>query len=146
MISRTGLHAVRALHALAELPERAFAGAQDIAARIGAPPNYLGKLLRTLALAGLLESQKGKGGGFRLARPPESISLFDVIDPIDHLSRWSGCFLGHATCSDDTPCAVHAEWSRVRRVYIRFLEKTSVADLGRQPAARARATPKCSWS
>ena len=141
MISRTGLHAVRALHALAELPESAFAGAQDIAARIGAPPNYLGKLLRTLALAGILESQKGKGGGFRLARAPESVSLFDVIDPIDHLNRWSGCFLGQAACSDAAPCAVHDAWSAVRKLYSRFLEETSIADLGRQPAARARATP-----
>ena len=60
MISKTGIHAVRAVVALSELPEGAFAGAADIASRIGAPPNYLGKLLKNLAGEGLLESQKGK--------------------------------------------------------------------------------------
>ena len=140
MISKTGVHALRAVRALAELPDHDFAAAQEIAGQIGAPPNYLGKLLRTLALAGLLESQKGKGGGFRLAHPPDAISLYDVVDPIDHLGRWSGCFLGQATCSDEAPCAVHEAWSRVRTVYTDFLKETSIADLSRPPTAPVPAT------
>jgi Rrf2 family iron-sulfur cluster assembly transcriptional regulator len=129
MISKTGIHAIRAVATLAALPEGAYAGAGDIAEQIGAPQNYLGKVLKTLADEGLLESQKGKGGGFRLARSPERISMFDVVDPIDHLSRWSGCILGRATCSDDSPCTVHHRWKEVRDVYLTFLRETSISDL-----------------
>ena len=73
MLSKTGLHAVRAVVALAKLPAGAFAGAARIAQEIGAPHNYLAKL-KSLAEHGLLESQKGLGGGFRLARNPHEVS------------------------------------------------------------------------
>ncbi len=132
MISRTAVHALRALAALAELPPGAYAGAAEIAEQIGAPRNYLGKLLKTLADAGLVESQKGKGGGFRLARQPEEISILDLVEPIDRVSRWSGCFLGGSRCSDNAPCAVHERWGKVRDLYLRFLGSTTLADLVRR--------------
>jgi len=135
MFSKSGVHALTALAALAELPEGAYAGAADIAAAIGAPPNYLGKLLKTLAEEGLLESQKGKGGGFRLARDPAAISLLEVMEPIERVSRWSGCFLGRSRCADDAPCAVHQRWGHVRDAYFQFLKETTVADLARQAVA-----------
>jgi Rrf2 family transcriptional regulator, iron-sulfur cluster assembly transcription factor len=134
MITKTGVHAVTALAALAELPEGAYAGAGEIAAAIGAPRNYLGKLLKTLADAGLVESQKGKGGGFRLTRSAAKISVFEAVEPIERVSRWSGCFLGRKRCSDKAPCVVHERWGTVRDAYLEFLKQTTIADL----AARTR--------
>ena len=133
MITKTGRHALTALAVLAELSGDAFAGAADIAEQIGAPPNYLGKLLKMLAECGVLESQKGKGGGFRLARGAADISLYDVVEPIEHVSRWTGCFLGRGRCSEESPCAVHQCWGKVRNDYLHFLQHTSVADLARKP-------------
>jgi Rrf2 family protein len=129
MITRTGLHALRAMAALARLPEGEFAGAAAVAREIGAPPNYLSKLLQGLAREGLVRSQKGLGGGFRLARDPCHITLLDVVEPIEQVSRWSGCVLGHRDCSDDAPCAIHDRWKQVRTAYLRMLRQTSVADL-----------------
>jgi Rrf2 family protein len=100
-----------------------------LAEQTGAPPNYLGKLLKTLADVGILESQKGKGGGFRLARDPATVSLWEVVEPIEHVSRWSGCFLGQPRCSDQTACSIHFRWARVRDVYLQFLRETTIADL-----------------
>jgi len=129
MISKTGMHAITALTSLAELPEGVYVGASDLAAEIGAPPNYLGKLLRTFAEAGLVESQKGKGGGFRLRRAAAAISMYDVIEPIDHVSRWNGCFLRRGRCSEHSPCAVHHRWGKIRDQYLQFLSKTTLAEL-----------------
>jgi Rrf2 family protein len=129
VLSKTGLHAVRAVVALAKLPEGAYAGAARIAQEIGAPPNYLGKLLKALAEEGLLESQKGLGGGFRLGRAPQAISLFDVVEPIEQISRWSGCILGRPECSEIAPCAIHDRWKAVRDAYLRMLQHTTIAEL-----------------
>jgi len=129
MITRTSIHALLAVSALAELPEGRFAGAGEVAQSIGAPRNYLGKLLKSLTDHGILLSQKGKGGGFRLARPPGEIRLLDVVDPIEHVSRWSACFLGRQKCSDRAPCAVHEQWKTVREAYLGFLERTTITDL-----------------
>lgn len=129
MLSKTGLHAVRAVIALARLPEGAYAGAAKIAQEIGAPQNYLGKLLQTLAKEGIVESQKGLGGGFRLARDAKKISLYDVIAPIDPVSRWSGCILGWPECSEENPCAIHHRWKGVRNGYLQMLQKTTISEL-----------------
>ncbi|MBZ0258452.1 Rrf2 family transcriptional regulator [bacterium] len=129
MISKTGIHAIKALVALAELPEGSFAGAGAIAESIGAPSNYLGKLLQMFTREGFVVSQKGMGGGFRLAVDPKQISLLDVIDPIDHVGRWQGCFLGRSTCSDENPCTLHTKWKAIRNQYFEFIQGTSIADL-----------------
>jgi Rrf2 family protein len=129
MITKTGLHAVRAMVALARLPDGAHAGAGRIAQEIGAPPNYLAKLLQSLTREGLVHSQKGLGGGFCLARPARKISLLDVVEPIEHISRWSGCVLGHAECSDRAPCAVHDRWKAIRDAYLKMLSRTTLAEL-----------------
>jgi Rrf2 family protein len=129
MLSKTGLHAVRAMVALARLDEGTYAGAARIAEVIAAPQNYLGKLLKALADEGLVESQKGLGGGFRLARDPKEISLLDVVEPIEHFSRWSGCILGRPECSERDPCAIHDRWKAVRDAYLRMLKRTTLAEL-----------------
>jgi len=133
MISKTGIHAIRALTLLAELPEGTYVGAGAIAKTIGAPPNYLGKLLQLLTRENLVFSQKGLGGGFRLARNPETISLLEVVEPIEHVSRWSGCILGRNICSDVNPCAIHNRWGVVRNAYIQLLEETRISDLVQPP-------------
>ncbi|MDX9973298.1 MAG: Rrf2 family transcriptional regulator [FCB group bacterium] len=129
MISKTALQAIRAMSLLAELPEGTYEGAGAIAEKIGARGNYLGKLLQAFTHEGLVISQKGLGGGFRLAKRPEDISLFDIVDPIEQVSRWQGCFMGRPKCSGDHPCAVHNRWKEVRDSYLEFLRETSVADL-----------------
>ncbi|MCR4413265.1 MAG: Rrf2 family transcriptional regulator [Thermoguttaceae bacterium] len=132
MITKTGIHALAALAELAKLPRGCYMGAAELADRIDAPRNYLGKLLMSLSQEGILESQKGKGGGFRLARSPEAVSLYDVIETIEHLSRWNGCFLGRPRCSGESPCAVHQRWGPIRDAYLDFLRDTRISDLAPQ--------------
>jgi Rrf2 family protein len=129
MITKTGLHAIRALAILAKLPEGEYAGAARVARMIDAPENYLGKLLQSLVPEGLVVSQKGLGGGFRLARDSHSITLLDVVEPIDHVSRRTGCFLGWRECSDRDPCALHHQWKAVRTAFLNMLARTTIADL-----------------
>jgi len=129
MLSKTGIHAIRAMISLAELPDGVYAGAGSIADLIHAPRNYLGKLLQSFSRLGLVESQKGLGGGFRLAMDPRKITLLDIVDPIEHIGRLSGCFLGGSSCSETKPCAMHQRWGKVRDQYIQLLKETTIADL-----------------
>jgi Rrf2 family transcriptional regulator, iron-sulfur cluster assembly transcription factor len=140
MLSKTGVHALAAVAALARLGPGAYAGAGDIAGWIGAPRNYLGKLLKTLADAGILESRKGKGGGFRMGRDPASLPLIRVVENIERIDRWSGCLMSSGKCSDRSPCAAHERWAKVRDAYLEFLEGTTVADLAME--ARTRRPPR----
>jgi len=129
LVSKTALHAIRALCALAKLSGGERAGAAFVAEAIGAPPNYLGKLLQTMSRQGLVESKKGLNGGFRLARPAEVITLLDIVDPIDQVGRWSECLLGMTECSPEAGCVVHDRWGPLRDGYLALLQEISIADL-----------------
>lgn len=131
MISKTGIHATLALAFLSKLDSSEFAGATQIATEVGAPPNYLGKLLKQLAEEGLVISQKGFGGGFKLAKPANKITVYDVLEPIEKVSKWNGCFLGRSRCSEKSPCNVHARWSKIREDYLSFLKETTIAEVAK---------------
>lgn len=132
MISKTAVHALNAVVELAGLPENEYCGAAKLADHIRAPQNYLGKLLQTLSQAGVVLSQKGMGGGFRLARRAEEIRLLDVVDPIDHISKWSRCLMSQDNCSEDHPCAMHTRWAVVRDAYFKMLTDSTIADVARR--------------
>lgn len=138
MLTKSGVHAVRALAVLAELPVGEYRGASSIADETNAPRNYLGKLLQLLSRYGLVESQKGLGGGFRLARDPVDISLYDVVEAIENVGHWHDCILGKPSCSDRNPCAVHKRWGPVRDAYLQLLEQTKIADLTPNPRKKTR--------
>ncbi len=129
MISRTGVHAIRAMAALGRVPAGGYAGAAEISRRIQAPRNYLGKLLGKLSRAGLLEGQRGAAGGFRLARSASEISLFDVLDPVEDLGRLQRCFLGRQSCGNRGFCVLHPEWAKIRDRYVGFLKKTRLSSV-----------------
>lgn len=129
MLSRSCVHAIRAVVVLASLPPGAYCGTSAIADTTGAPRNYLGKLLLQLSRRGIVESQKGLGGGFRLAQSPDKISLHAVVESIEDVSRWQECAFGGKQCSDETPCPLHHRWGAVRTAYLSLLTNTSVAEL-----------------
>jgi len=110
-----------------------------LAAQLGIPQNYLSKTLHLLARAGVLESTRGKLGGFTLARPAARISLLEVVGPFDNVSENRTCLLGRPVCSDHTACAAHERWKGVAEKTATFFRETTVADLvpvRRAPAAR----------
>lgn len=129
MLSSTSRHAIRALICLAQLREGEYAQAAVVADEIGAPRNYLGKLLQGLSKRGVLLSHKGHGGGFRLARDPKRVSLYDVVEPIEGLSRKQGCILGRMLCGDGSPCPAHKRFVAVVREQERFLKETMIGQL-----------------
>jgi Rrf2 family iron-sulfur cluster assembly transcriptional regulator len=127
-MSRTAEHAVRALlYLAANGPEAAKAAA--IAEALGAPPNYMSKTLHALAGAGIVASRRGPTGGFRLAVPPDELSLARVIEVVDDPAPKDMCLIDNSRCSDRTPCAVHGRWKRVSQAVWDPLRSTTLADL-----------------
>ena len=129
MISKTSVQTIKALLELAKLPMGETEGVVRIAQRIRVPQNYLGKVLQGLVKEGVVVSKKGLNGGFRLARLPQEISLYDVVGSLEDIKRWEGCFMGKSVCSEATACPAHRRWEAVRRAYIDFLKNTTIANL-----------------
>lgn len=113
--------------------------ADGIAEATGLPRNYLSKTLHALTRAGVLTSERGPRGGFRLAHAPERLSLALVIAPFSRPAR--RCLLGRPTCGDRDPCPAHARWSEVAGTIEDYLRTTTIANLIDERSRRAPAPP-----
>ncbi len=134
---------MRAVTALAASYEDGPMLVREIAALTGVPANYLSKILHTLSRAGVLASERGRGGGFSLAANPATISAHDIVSQFEDLQQRRRCFLGNSICSDETACPAHQEWSAIWNAYEKFLNTTMLADLVKsgysKPGSRKRA-------
>jgi len=127
-LNSTTQYALRAVLYVAEHGSAEPVRVEAIAADLRAPRNYLSKTMHALARAGILVSERGPRGGFRLARPARRISLGDVVAPFDDLTQ-RRCLLGRATCGWKNPCSAHPRWEAVAAAQQAFFRETTVADL-----------------
>lgn len=135
MFSQTVEYALRAMVQLATSAPDACT-TQIIAENTRVPGAYLAKVLQSMRRAGLVHSRRGVGGGVRLAKPPKKISLLDVINAVEPLTRNTD------TSRPRTPAALLGPLNRKVDGLIDQLQKglaaTSLADVA--PASRAKRT------
>ena len=124
-----GIQALLYLHAEGA---GAYVSVRRIADAHGLSPSFLSKITSRLVGARLLDSLKGPGGGIRLGRSAEDITLLDVVEAIDGLESLSECVLGFAECSDRAACAVHEEWDPLREAIVAMLSARNLNDLARK--------------
>lgn len=101
----------------------------DIAAALEVPRNYMSKVLNALVQAGVLQSARGRGGGFRLAIPADVLTVQRVVAPFEETGGEIGCLLHDRPCDPDRPCLVHHQWSEAASATRRFFSETTVQDL-----------------
>lgn len=126
----TAQYALRALVYVAGKSDEHPVLAREIAAKTGVPAQYLSHILRDAVREGLLESARGVGGGFRLAKPAHKIKLIQVLAPFDDVLDRSRCPFGQPRCHDDHPCGFHEFWKPISRAYREMLEKVTLGDVG----------------
>lgn len=130
LLSKTSRYALQATALLADRwsEERAIP-VNELADVLGVPRNYLSKILHQLARAGVLSSERGPRGGFRLVAAPAEIRLIDVVGTVEPGISERRCLLGRESCSDEDPCAAHERWRDASGEVARFLEETTLAEL-----------------
>ena len=138
MLTTTAQYALRTVIRLAADGERATV--EQLAEELAVPRNYLSKTLHLLARAGVVESTRGKHGGFRLRRAPHRVTLREVVAPFDEVGR-RACLLGRDTCSDRHACPAHARWKAVSDATAAFFSRTTVAELLDQSRGAPPASP-----
>ena len=80
---------------------------KEIAENIDVPSPFLAKLFQQLVRGKIISSTKGPHGGFYLSDKNKKKNVLDIIDNIDGLNKWNGCFLGLNECDSANPCPVH---------------------------------------
>ena len=117
-------------------------GLNEIAEHEQIPPVYLRKVLGELRRHRLLRSVKGIHGGYELARPPQSITLWDVFRVLEPDPYLDTCVLGRPACTPACACALHEDWQRVRRELVEMLQTKTISQIASQTRAGG-AGPEC---
>ena len=101
-----------------------------VAEDTGIPLPTVQKLVSRLSAAGLIESSRGTGGGFRLARPPSAIDLAEMIEAIEGPIALTSC-IEHAArdCKAEDTCRVKPHWSVINGAVRGALASVSLATL-----------------
>lgn len=138
MLSQKAKYALRALLMLAEQPAGEMVLVGDIAARQKAPKKFLELILLDLKKHGLLHSQRGKHGGYCLARLPSGITFGEVIRILDGPIAPLPCasrtgYRRCADCQDEATCAIRRLMREVRDATAGILDETTLADALAQP-------------
>lgn len=133
MVSTRGRYALRVLVDLAEqggggyLPLKAVAERQEIS------PKYLEQILRLLVGAKLVEGVQGKGGGYRLTRPPQDYTVGEILRLTEGSLAPVACLdCGAPACKRASDCRTLPLWTGLDKVVNDYLDRVTLADLMKQ--------------
>lgn len=128
-------YAIVMLSAAARIGGDGHVSAAALAEQTGVPLPTAQKLMGRLAAAGLLESSRGTGGGFRLARAPERISVADIIEAVEGPIAMTSCVEeGRHDCGLEDACRVRPHWGAVNTAVKGALGGVTLASLAGEVA------------
>lgn len=114
--------------ALAVDPQ-ALHSAQDLAERSRLGPATVAKLLKQLAQSGLVVSQRGAHGGYRLARRPDSITVADIVCALEGPLAVTECATHGSRCGIEAFCTTRTNWRLINTAVRKALESVTLADM-----------------
>jgi len=118
MITREADYAMRVALHLASLysDKNETASCAEVARTMGVPYRFLRKIVRRMVVSRLVLSSRGRGGGLRLAKPPRTVSLLDVIEATGATGvTLSRCLAPRGGCARVKGCRIHDELSTLQR-------------------------------
>lgn len=138
LISTKGRYALRVMTDLAEHREEGYVPLKEIAQRQDISEKYLESIVKLLVKSKLLDSLRGKGGGYQLTRPPEEYTVGCVLRLTESTLAPVSCLeQGADPCSRAPECPTLSVWTGLDRVISEYLESVTVADLVRGDGKRA---------
>ena len=114
-------------------------GSDNDAAATQVPAGYLAKVMQSLGRGGMVTAQRGKRGGFLLARPAEKVSVLEVINTVEPIQRIRECPLGIASHGAHL-CPLHKRLDAAMATIEDAFRETSIADILSEPS---KSKPLC---
>jgi len=132
-LSLRGEYALRALLVLGLRYGQPVTRIQEISKEQNVPKRFLEQILNDLKSAGFVQSRRGVSGGYRLARPPEKITLAEVVRHIEGALAPVSCvserFYEKCSCPDEARCAIRSVMKEIREAIVKVAERVTLAEL-----------------
>ena len=128
-ITRQSEYAIRTMLELARAPEGELLSTRFISEQQDIPEDFLKKTVKLLALADLVSTQRGTGGGVRLAKPAEQITMFDIITAIEGPISLNVCLSPAYNCPNQPTCPSNRVLRKAQEALVSELKRESLADM-----------------
>ena len=128
-LNTKGRYAVMAMVDLAKYGSAEVVPLSAIARRQALPLAYLEQIFAYLRKAGLVDSARGRSGGYRLARTASSITIAEVLGAVEEATQMTRCNIGDAGCVADKRCLTHDLWDALGTHIEDFLSGISLQDV-----------------
>jgi Rrf2 family nitric oxide-sensitive transcriptional repressor len=125
-------YSLRVLMYLGAAPDR-LSTIQDIAQAYRISENHLMKVVQGLARHGFVETVRGRGGGLRLAKPPDQITIGAVLRAVEDDFSLVECFRAENTCRIIAPCRLKHALNQALSAYFDVLDNWTLAELVAKP-------------
>ena len=137
MVSTRGRYALRVMVDLAEQPRDTYVPLRTIAQRQGISLKYLEAIMNVLSKAGQVNALQGRGGGYRLAMPPEQYTVADILKLTEvSLSPVACVDEAGVACERSSACRTQRMWVGLDQVISGYLRGTTLKDLAVTGAER----------
>ena len=130
-MSRLTDYGILLLTCYARQPDRPARSARDLAKEAHLPLPTVSKILKVLARHDLLVAHRGVHGGFTLARPPEEITIAEILDALEGPVGITSCSAHAGDCGIERTCIVKENWRRINQVVLEALGKITLAGMAR---------------
>jgi Rrf2 family protein len=140
MFSQTVEYALRAVVFLARRTDEPST-IEDVAEATHTPATYLAKILQGLVRAGVLRSKRGVHGGVMLARPPEELTILEVVNAVEPIRRITTCPLGLASHGVNL-CPLHKRLDAALEMVESAFGGTTLAEVLNEPSS---SVPLCDF-
>ncbi len=132
-LSLRGEYALRALLVLGLNYDKPVVRIQAISDHQNIPKRFLEQILNDLKSAGIVQSRRGVAGGYRLAKPPEEITLAAVVRHIEGALAPVSCvserFYQKCSCPDESRCAIRSVMKDIREAIVKIAEHVTIAEM-----------------
>jgi Rrf2 family protein len=133
MLTKSTEYAIRALIYVQLQNWKEFRpGVAEIALEIETPTAFTAKILHQLTSRGILESMKGRGGGFFFPDNSSDLSLYQVILLMEGDRLFTKCGFGLKKCNDDNPCPIHDRYVTLRAELLEMAHSETVGSLAQK--------------
>ncbi len=130
MISTRGRYALRMMLDLAQHQEGGFVPLKDIAEREDISKKYLEQIIPVLNRAGLLQTSRGSGGGYRLIKPPVDYTVGEIVRAAEGSMAPVACLEGQTNpCPKCSECVTLPIWQGLQKVIDEYLDGISLEDV-----------------
>ena len=128
-LSNSSQYAIRILSYMALQQDKELLNATQLAEILHIPYKFLTKIMTEIVKSGLVDSIRGRDGGYKFKKEPSDIIVSEILEVFNDSIKDEQCILGIGYCNGMCKCALHDQWMEPKLLMQKMFQESSLADI-----------------